>query len=123
MKKPHIIHQIWPFTCLTCRHAWESAYEAWHADDGRGGQVITWRHKGTPSTPPWIEPACPACAGFQVKTLPPGTRTSPGERPPPTAKRTAGQETGEKKRPAEGEERPAGGGEHPAVPPPRRPAG
>jgi hypothetical protein len=76
MKKPHIILQTWPFNCLTCQHAWESVYEAWHADDGRGGQVVTWRHKGMASMPPWIEPTCPVCAGLRVKTLPPGARRS-----------------------------------------------
>jgi hypothetical protein len=74
MKKPHIILQTWPFNCLTCEHAWESVYEACHADDGRGGQVITWRYKGTASMPPWIDPSCPSCSSFRVKTLPPGFR-------------------------------------------------
>jgi hypothetical protein len=79
MKKPHIILQTWPFNCLTCQHAWESVYEAWHADDGRGGQVVTWRHKGTASMPPWIEPSCPVCSGLRVQTLPPGARPAAAE--------------------------------------------
>jgi hypothetical protein len=91
MKEPHIIHQIWPFTCLTCRHTWESAYEAWHTDDGRGGQVITWRQRGTASTPPWIEPSCPACSSLHVKNLPPGTKSSTGDR---AARNGAGTEYG-----------------------------
>lgn len=82
MKEPQIIHQTWPFTCLTCRHGWESAYEAWHTDDGRGGEVTTWRHKGVPSTPPWVEPVCPACSGLDVKTFPPCMRAPAGPRPP-----------------------------------------
>jgi hypothetical protein len=74
MKNPHIIPQTWPFSCTACHHVWESVYEAWHADDGHGGQVVTWRHKGTASMPPWIEPSCPACSSLSVKTLPPRAR-------------------------------------------------
>ena len=74
MRNPHIIPQTWPFNCLACQHAWEGVYEAWHADDGRGGQVVTWRHKGTASMPPWIDPSCPACSSLSVKTLPPRAR-------------------------------------------------
>ena len=81
MEEPHIILQTWPFNCLTCEHAWESVFEAWHADDGRGGQVLTWRYKGTASMPPWIDPACPACSSLRVKAFPPGRRPDDGEAP------------------------------------------
>jgi hypothetical protein len=74
MKNPHIIPQAWPFSCMACQHVWESVYEAWHADDGHGGQVVTWRYKGTASMPPWIDPSCPACSSLSVKTLPPRAR-------------------------------------------------
>ncbi len=81
MNDPHIIPQTWPFTCLTCQHAWEDRYEAWHADDGHGRQAVTWRHEGAASMPPWIDPLCPACSSPRVKALPPGTRPVDGEHP------------------------------------------
>ncbi len=69
MREPHVLTQIWPFTCLSCQHDWEGEYEAWHADDG---DVVTWRHRGAVSMPPWIDPSCPVCFSLRVKAAPPG---------------------------------------------------
>jgi hypothetical protein len=71
MREKHVFPQTWPFSCLSCEHAWEVHYEAWHIDDGRGGNSVTWRHKGAVTMPPWIDPMCPSCAGLRVRTFPP----------------------------------------------------
>ena len=68
MAEPHVLTQIWPFTCLCCEHAWEGVYEAWHA----GGDAVTWRHRGAVSMAPWIDPSCPVCSSLRVKAAPPG---------------------------------------------------
>jgi hypothetical protein len=78
MRERQIVTETWPFQCLSCGQTWEAVYEAWHVDDGHGGDAVTWRHEGVASMPPWIEPACPACSGLCVKALPPGARRPAG---------------------------------------------
>jgi hypothetical protein len=77
MRNKHVIIEVWPFQCLHCRRTWEGTYEAWHADDGHGGDVVTWRHDGVIIMPPWIDPSCAGCHSLHVKVLPPGARLSP----------------------------------------------
>jgi hypothetical protein len=71
MRDVHVITEIWHFECLGCRRHWEHAYEAWHADDGRGGNAVTWRRAGTVSMPPWVDPSCAGCSDLRVRVLPP----------------------------------------------------
>lgn len=68
----HVITENWRFHCLHCQARWEHLYEAWHGDDGHGGDAVAWRLGGVASQPPWIDPACPACLSLHVKTLPAG---------------------------------------------------
>ncbi|MCW2886796.1 MAG: hypothetical protein QOE54_2188 [Streptosporangiaceae bacterium] len=71
MRDVHVITEIWRFECLSCQSRWEHAYEAWHVDDGRGGNAVTWRRAGTVSMPPWADPSCADCSDLRVRVLPP----------------------------------------------------
>jgi hypothetical protein len=79
MRERHIVTEAWPFQCLSCGRGWETVYEAWHTDDGHGGDAVTWRSAGVASMPPWIEPACPSCRSLRVKSLPPGSHRRTGD--------------------------------------------
>lgn len=79
MRVVQIIKQVWHFQCLACEEMWQDAYEAWHTDDGHGGDTVAWRHGGVAAMPPWTDQSCPSCLSPQVKPLPPATR--PGIRP------------------------------------------
>jgi hypothetical protein len=69
MRDTCVTTEIWGFQCQRCERRWEEVYEAWHANDGHGGDVVTWRSHGIVCCPPWCDPACPACHGG-AKVLP-----------------------------------------------------
>ncbi|MGI8330091.1 hypothetical protein ACRYCC_08990 [Actinomadura scrupuli] len=90
MRDVHVITEIWRFECLSCQSHWEHAYEAWHADDGHGGNAVTWRRAGTVSMPPWADPSCADCNDLRVRVLPP--RADLGDRPVARVPRQPGPE-------------------------------
>jgi len=69
----HVLAETWRFYCLDCLTPYQAMYEAWHADDGHGGDSVAWRRDGMASQPPWTEPSCPDCLGLHVKVLPAGS--------------------------------------------------
>jgi hypothetical protein len=73
----HLITEEWRFHCLRCLQVSDALYDARHANDGHGGDVVTWWLNGLPAQPPWIDPVCPNCHGFQVKVLPAGAVPRP----------------------------------------------
>jgi hypothetical protein len=70
MRDTCVTTDIWSFRCQRCELRWEEVYEAWHANDGHGGDVVTWRSHGIVCCPPWCDPTCPSCGGLAVKVLP-----------------------------------------------------
>lgn len=70
MHDAFIVHETWVFQCMTCLNIWDVEYEAWHAGDGHGGDVVSYHKRGQPCTVPWSGMICPNCNGYAVKPLP-----------------------------------------------------
>jgi hypothetical protein len=70
MRDTCVTTEIWSFHCQHCERRWEEVYEAWHANDGHGGDAVSWRHHGVVCCPPWCDPACPGCGSLRAKVLP-----------------------------------------------------
>jgi hypothetical protein len=70
MRDTCVTTEIWGFQCQRCERRWEEVYEAWHANDGHGGDAVTWRYHGIVCCPPWCDPTCPSCGGLGAKVLP-----------------------------------------------------
>ncbi|GAA1527760.1 hypothetical protein GCM10009678_06840 [Actinomadura kijaniata] len=69
-----VITEKWYFYCMNCLCSWQRDFEARHCDDGHGGDHVVWRLNGHAALPPWVDPLCPTCQGFQVKAFPGGPR-------------------------------------------------
>lgn len=79
MHEPTIVLEIWTYRCATCQHEWDVRYEARHAGDGQGGDVVCYWRGGQRCVSPWSEPECEKCGSYAVKPLPSRT-TAPQAR-------------------------------------------
>lgn len=70
MYEPTIVQEIWTYRCAACQHEWDVAYEEWHAGDGHGGDVVTYRRSGQRCVTPWTELTCVNCGRSSVTPLP-----------------------------------------------------
>lgn len=86
MHEPTIVQEIWTYRCATCLHVWDVRYEAWHAGDGHGGDVVHYRRNGQRCVSPWSDVACANCGSYAVTPLPSPRSVRPAP-PAPEASR------------------------------------
>lgn len=82
MHESTIVLETWTFRCATCQYEWDISYEARHAGDGQGGDVVSYWRRGQRCVSPWCEPECESCGGYAVKPLPSRTTAPPAHQPP-----------------------------------------
>ncbi|MGW7270233.1 hypothetical protein ACWGH5_06925 [Streptomyces sp. NPDC054864] len=101
------VHESYAFACMRCGHGWEQSYDIEHHVDGKGKEFVLYVADGRRVPSPLTRPTCVNCGGHVVRIMRAGQVSSvldlmqrhhaPAVKAAEkkTAKKAAGDESGE----------------------------